>query len=92
MTSRRRSRWRGRTKAVGPATSFLAVDGQRHDIRINIDRPLAPGEGRQVGISFLDPAGALAHVKAGMAFSLRDWREIGTGKVLAVTPEHELLG
>ena len=66
----------------------MLVGGRYYDIRLYVDRLLAPGEGREVGIDFLDPAGALAHVRPGIAFSLRDWREIGTGAVVAVSPEH----
>ncbi len=79
-----------RSGAVLPGAfgRIMVVDGHNHDIRVYIDHPLAPGEGREVGIDFLDPAGALAHVRPGMAFSLRDWQEIGTGAVVAVSPEH----
>lgn len=76
----------GRKGAIHPGAfaCIMAVDGQQHDVRISLDVPLAPGEGREVGMAFLDPLVALAHVRAGMAFTLRDWREIGAGTVLMV--------
>ena len=69
---------------------IMVVNGQNHDVRMRLDRPFAPGTSRRVGLDFLAPDLALAHVKVGDTFTLRESRLIGFGVVQLVS-EHAFI-
>lgn len=62
----------------------MVVDGRNHDVRLRLAQPLQAGESRRVGIDFLDPDTALAHIRIGTTFGLWEGRIVGQGAVEAV--------
>jgi len=76
----------GRVSSM-PARWFgcvMVVNGRNHDIRLRLTQPLQPGESRPVGIDFLDPGTALAHIRIGTTFGLWEGRIVGQGTVEAI--------
>lgn len=75
----------GRTSPM-PARWFgcvMVVNGRNHDVRLRLKQPLQAGESRRVGIDFLDPGTALAHLRIGTTFGLWEGRIVGQGAVEA---------
>jgi len=66
----------------------MVVNGRNHDVRLRLTQPLQPGESRRVGIDFLDPGTALAHIRIGTTFGLWEGRIVGQGtvEVIEVAP------
>ncbi len=69
----------------------MKLNGHNHDVRLLLDRPLAPGDTRQVGIIFLDPETALSHVGVGATFLLWEGPTIGSGIVEQVVAKQALI-
>ena len=62
----------------------MVVNGRNHDARLRLTQPLRAGESRRVGIDFLDPDAALAHIRIGTTFGVGEGRIVGQGAVEAV--------
>lgn len=65
----------------------MVVNGRNHDIPLRLTQPLQTGEARRVGIDFLDPNTAIAHIRIGTTFGLWEGGIVGQGAVEIVKME-----
>jgi hypothetical protein len=62
----------------------LATSRGKYDVRLKLDRALAPGSTRRVAVYFLDPANARPGLTPGTQFDLWEGGTIGFGRIEAV--------